>query len=264
MTSEANLDSPLEKKRLRFLERKENKFSQSDKLGLFLVGTGALHIVSILLIFASLNSVNTVARKPVPSLVQLGTGTTIPVAPLGNKDRTPQVVAKFVSDTMIKMLNWSGTKPPTTVEEATKPQLDLGVEVHGRGAGGGRIATAAWEAGFSLSEDFRKEFLKTLADITPSGIFSGSTQVALVPLEIQPPQKVGEGRWKVRMVANLLVFDKGNSVGDVISFNKEIFVQSVEAPEYPGENNGISSIIYQQRKSGLEIYGIRDLVQENL
>lgn len=253
-----------ESKRLRFLERQPNRFSKSDGLGLFVVGTFGLHLLTFFGLVLLYGSYSRLAQKAPPSLVQLDTGKAITVVPLGNKERTPQVVSKFVADTMILMMNWSGTKPPVSVEEVTKPVPDPGVDIRAVGVSRGKIATAAWQAGFALSEDFRKEFLKKLVEITPSGVFTGSTQVALVPLSIQAPQKIAEGKWKVKMVANLIVFDKGNNLGDVIPFNKEIFVQAVEAPEFPSNKAGVADVIYQMRSSGLEIYAIRDLTQENL
>lgn len=256
--------SSVEQKRLRFLERQQTRFSKTDALGLFALGTLGLHLLTLFVLVLLYGSYSRLSQKAPPSLVQLDTGKTITVAPLGNKERTPQVVSKFVADTLLLMMNWSGTLPPTTVEEATKPVVDPGVEIRAVGVGRGKVATAAWQAGFALSEDFRKEFLQKLAEITPNGVFRSNTQVALVPLEIQSPQKIAEGKWKVRMVANLMVFDKENNLGNVIPFNKEIFVQAVEAPKFEREKAGVASIIYQVRSSGLEIYAIRDLTQENL
>lgn len=252
-------------KRLRFLERKQNRFSKTDGLGLFIVGTFGLHVLTCLGLILLYGSYSRLAQKAPPSLVQLETGKAVPVAPLGNQERTPKVVLNFVASTLTAMMNWSGIIPPASVEQATKPVPDPGVEIQAKGlARRGKIATAAWQAGFALSEDFRKEFLAKLADITPAGVFTGNTQVALVPLEIQPPQKIAEGKWKIRMVANLMVFDKGNNLGDVIPFNKEIFVQAVEAPELTTGTGGVAAVIYQVRSSGLQIYAIRDLTQENL
>lgn len=247
-------------KRLRFLDRQPTKFSKNDAMGLFVVGTLGLHLLTFFVLVLQYGAYSKLSKKAPPSLVQLETGKAITVAPLGNKERTPEVVKKFTTDTMTLMMNWSGTKPPTTVEEATKPIPDPGVAITSRR----KVATAAWQAGFALSEDFRKEFLTKLAELTPPGVFQGTTQVALVPLELQTPQKIAEGKWKVKMVANLLAFDKGNNLGQVIPFNKEIFVRSVEPPEFPGKSGGITSVIYQARSSGLEIYAIRDLQAENL
>ncbi len=261
----ANFDSEsTQNKRLRFLNRASKKFSTGDTLALFAVGTFGLHLLTFCLLFLIYGSYSQLNKKPPPSLVQLETGSAIKVAPLGNSDRTPQVVSRFVSDTMILMMNWAGTLPPSTVEEAAKPKPDNGIHIGERGLKGNKVASAAWQASYALSEDFRKEFLKVLASITPQGVFKGKTQVVLVPLSVQSPVKIESGKWKVKMIANLTVFDQGNNLGEVIPFNKEIFVRSVEAPESPANSIGLAAVIYQVRSSGLEIYAMRDLPQENL
>ena len=103
-----------------------------------------------------------------------------------------------------------------------------------------------------------------LADITPSGVFKGRTQVVFVAQYFQQPVLIEEGKWKVKIVANLTIFDESNKLGEVIPFNKEIFVRAVEAPSSPSKIDGLAAIVYQVRSSGLEIYAIRDLPQENL
>jgi hypothetical protein len=259
MTSESTKN-----KRLRFLNRASKKFSTGDTLALFAVATFGLHIITFFILILIYGSYSQLNKKPPPTLVQLETGSAIKVAPLGNRDRTPQVISRFVSDTMTLMMNWSGNLPPTTVEENAKPKPDTGINIGERGLRGNKVASAAWQSSHALSEDFRKEFLKMLASMTPPGVFKGKTQVVLVPLSIQSPIKIEEGKWKIKMIANLTVFDRGNNLGEVIPFNKEIFVRAVEAPESPANVSGLAAIIYQVRASGLEIYAIRDLPQENL
>jgi hypothetical protein len=260
-----NLNSEsTQNKRLRFLNRASQRFSTGDTLALFTVGTFGLHLITFFLLVLIYGSYSQLNKKPPPSLVQLETGKSVKVAALGNSDRTPQVVSHFVSDTMTLMMNWSGNLPPTNVEESTKPKPDKGISIGERGLRGNKVTSAAWQASYALSEDFRKEFLKMLADMTPPGVFKSKTQVVLVPLSIQSPIKIEEGKWKVKMIANLTIFDQGNNLGEVIPFNKEIFVRAVEAPESPTNINGLAAVIYQVRASGLEIYAIRDLPQENL
>ncbi len=74
-----------------------------------------------------------------------------------------------------------------------------------------------------------------------------------------------EGKWKVNLIANLMVFKEDNKLGKIIPFNKEIFLRAVEAPEYlQKSNNKIAEIITRVRQSGLEIYGIREFKLEDL
>ncbi len=152
---------------------------------------------------------------------------------------------------MSLMMNWSGTLPPNTTEDVRLPKPDPGIDIRSLTNARGKVASGAWQASYTLSEDFRKEFLKMLADITPPGVFRGKTQVVLIPLSIQSPVKIAEGKWKVKMIANLTVFDQGSNLGEVIPFNKEIFVRAVEAPESPNKLDGIAAIVYQVRSSGL-------------
>lgn len=247
-----------EDKRLRFLERQAQP-SKKDAFALFTVATFALLLINLFGLFLLYGNYSNLVRKKTPTLVQLETGKSITVAPLGSDERTPKVVQKFVVDTLTLLMNWSGTLPATTVEEAANPKPDPGVQ-----AGRSKVSTSAWQASFALSEDFRKEFLTTLATLTPAGVFNGNTQVTLVPLSVQPPQQIAEGKWKVKLVANLIVFDRRDNLGNVIPFNKEVFVQAVEAPNPPTETTGITTVIYAVRASGLEITAIRDLEQEDL
>jgi hypothetical protein len=195
-----NLNSEsTQNKRLRFLNRASKRFSTGDTLALFAIGTFGLHIITFFLLILIYGSYSQLNKKPPPSLVQLETGKSIKVAPLGNSDRTPQVVSRFVSDTMTLMMNWSGNLAPTNVEESTKPKADTGINIGERGLRGNKVTSVAWQASYALSEDFRKEFLKMLADMTPPGVFKGKTQVVLIPLAIQSPIKIAEGKWKVKM-----------------------------------------------------------------
>ncbi len=264
-----NLDNNLnsdnsEIKRLRFLNRSSKRLSTGDTLALFAVGTFGLHLITFFLLILLYGSYSQLNKKPPPSLVQLETGKAIQVAALGNRDRTKQVISRFVSDTMTLMMNWSGTLPPDTVEENAKPLQDKGVDIGQHESRGSKVPLGAWQASYALSSDFRSEFLKKLASMTPPGVFKGTTQVVLIPLSIQSPTKIEEGKWKVKMIANLNVFDQTNNLGEVIPFNQEIFVRAVVAPSSPINISNLAEVIYQVRASGLEIYAMRDLSEENL
>ncbi len=255
----------MDSRRLRFLNNASTKkFSSSDILALFAVVTFGLHLITLLGLFLLYGSYSQLSKKASPSLVQLETGKSIKVAAIGSNERTPQVVLRFVSDTMTFMMNWSGNLNAGTIEESVKPLPDPGIEIRSLTNSQGKVTSSAWQASHALSEDFRKEFLKKLSQITPQGVFKGKTQVVLVPISIQSPIKISSGKWKIKMIANLTIFDQGSSLGEIIPFNKEIFVQAVEAPEYPGKIDGLTAVIYQIRSSGLEIYAIRDLQQDNL
>mgnify|MGYP001790997259 CR=1 FL=1 len=260
ISDEKNTDE----KYLKFLNETTKNFSKRDKLALFTIVTCGLHILSFLILFLLYGSYSQLSKKPPPALVQLESGNSIKVSQLGNLERTSQVVLRFVSDTMSLMMNWSGNLPATTVEDAVKPKPDPGINIYANGSNKSKVTYGAWQSSYALSEDFRSEFLQLIADITPSGVFKGRTQVAFVPKHFQQPIKIEDGKWKVKMVANLTIFDQNSNWRETIPFNKEIFVRAVEVPQSPINAGSLASIIYQVRLSGLEIYAIRDLPQENL
>ncbi|MCJ8278827.1 MAG: hypothetical protein MJK14_02485, partial [Rivularia sp. ALOHA_DT_140] len=149
MAFNGNLNSDTsEIKRLKFINRASKKFSTGDTLALFAVGTFGLHLVTFFLLILLYGSYSQLNKKPPPSLVQLETGKAIQVAPLGNIERTPQVISRFVSDTMTLMMNWSGTLPPKTFEENAKPIKDKGIDIKERGLRGNKITSGAWQASY--------------------------------------------------------------------------------------------------------------------
>lgn len=247
--------------RLKFLEaKKSSKFSNSDLLGVLTIVTLAAEALVLIVQILLFTSYSSLSSKPVPTLVQLSSGDAIQVAPLGSKERTPEVIMKFTSNVMSLLMSWSGTIPNESGGESI---ADKGVEIRTDGARS-RVTTTAYQAAFALSEDFRKEFLAELGQLTPSGVFGGTTKVVFVPLEVQKPVQIEAGKWKVQIVANLLVFDQSDIVGKAIPFNKEVFVRAVELTEYQPNLQGIALAIQQMRSSGLEVYAIRDLIKDNL
>ncbi len=243
--------------RLRFLESQKNhkKFSNSDLMGVFVGSSLTLHLGSGLGSGFLSVSFFKLSGKPSPTLVQLGTGESIAVAPLGSKDRTSDVIKKFTIDSLSLLMTWTGT-----VEQGGQTVKDKGVEIQSpTSTRRAKITTPAYQGGFTLSEDFRKEFLLTIGNLTPSSVFAGTTQVAFVPLNVSQPVKIEEGKWRIDVVANLNVVSQNDLLGTTIPFNKEVFVRAVEAPQYKANADGIVAVVQRVRSSGLEIYAMRDL-----
>ncbi|MGD2184388.1 hypothetical protein [Lusitaniella coriacea] len=245
-------------KRLRFLHRSLGGLSPKDALGLLAVATLSLHVLLAVGLFLLYGSYARLVERPAPSLVQLSDGTAIEVAPLGSRERTPEVVKRFAVDALTLMMNWSGTLPAQNAEEVARPQPDPGIELT-EFSGRQKVTTAAWQGSFALSEDFRPTFLLALAEMTPPQVFGGEMEVALMPLQVGEPLKIAEGRWKLSMVANLMVFARGKNLGDVIPFNKEIFVRATEAPRIGASSGSYARQIAAIRASGLEIYRMSEL-----
>lgn len=242
------------------------KVQKTDVLPMFVMGTMILQVVVVFVLLLEGAWLARLSKKPAPSLVQMIDGQAIQVAPMAHLDRTPETIRRFVSDTMTLMFNWSGTLPPETVEEARLPKKDPGVPVK-TAKGETKVATATWQASFALSETFRSDFVQKVAEMMPADVFGdSSTQVLLVVRRVSDPEEVEEGKWKVDLVSNLIVFNRGDRMGKAIAFNKEIFLMAVDPPAQPlGENaSPLEQVAYRVRQAGLEIYAIRDLQQENL
>lgn len=245
------------------------KIPKTEIMPLFVLCTGVLQVFIFLVLLIQGAMLSRLSRQPPPSLVQLTDGRAVRVATLRNLDRTPEAIKHFVGETMVLMFNWSGTLPPSaSSSQKNVPLPDPGIPIKTAGIGSGsqKVTTASWEATFALSENFRPEFLQKLASLTPSSIFSGDTQVLLVVTHLSEPEQLEPGRWKVKMVANLLTFQKGDNAGRAIAFNKDIYLQAIDTPPLPLPE-GVSSLhrtAYQTRQAGLEIYAIRDLEREEL
>lgn len=235
------------------------KHTQRDTLGIFVIVSIGLQGLVLLVAILLYGNYNRLANKPPPSLVQLADGQTVAAAPLANKQRSPEVIKRFTKDTLTSLMSWSGELPSPDGTAKTIPDEGINLKT-----ARGKITTPAYNTSFALSEDFRKEFLIKLAELTPQSVFGGTTKVVLVPLEIQSPIKIDEGKWKVVIIANLAVFSQ-NSLGDVIPFNKEIYLQAVEAPNYKDfhSQDETATRIAKARAAGLEIYTIRDLTEQS-
>lgn len=96
--------------------------------------------------------------------------------------------------------------------------------------------------------------------MTPNTVFSGDSQVSLIPRFISEPRRLRDGRWEIDFIATLVTFSRNNNAGEGIAFNKTITVEAITTPQnLPDETTYLAKKIYAARKSGLEITQIVDL-----
>lgn len=230
--------------------------SKHNLLIIFLLSTLGLQVL-ILIQTISLNIFSfKLANRPVPSLVQLQDGNTVLTISVDSLERTPAVIKKFVGNTMALLFNWTGRLPKNKNEINEIPELDPGVVI---GDNNQKITTAAYEASFGLSPDFRNSFLSGLASMIPFAVFEGKTETILLVSHLSEPTKIESGKWKIEMIASLLFFSDKNQVGEALSLNKEIYVRAIPPPENLQKNSSLQTMVNQVRASGLEIYLIKDL-----
>lgn len=192
-------------------------------------------------------------------LVERYSGEPLRVGPIPHNERSAETIRRFTATTLTMLMNWSGQLPPEDLAQINKPRPDAGYSINGSSS---RVTTAAWQASASLSADFRGKFLEKLAQLTPAGVFGGNTQTVFTVSHTSDPQKLGEGRWRVDVVANLDIYQKGEIVKP-LSFNKSVFLRAVDPPVVPG-STPLEVQVYSIRQAGLEIYAIRDLERGNL
>ncbi|MHC5859921.1 hypothetical protein [Nostoc sp.] len=234
---------------MRLLDKKEINFTP-------LVSIGQAVILLLLLLINLTNSskLSKISNQK-PTLVELQDGTSIRAIAVGEKDRTDQAIMDFAGRIMMNLMSWNAVpKSSDSNLDPTKLKLDPGVQVSDK-----KLTTNTWSAGFALSEDFRASFLREIAALTPSNVFNGDTQSALLVRHLSSPQKIEEGKWRLEMVANLVVFKGQDQLGKAISFNKTVFVRAVDTPPLPNNPSVAQIEAYRARKAGMEIYRIQDL-----
>jgi hypothetical protein len=224
-------------------------FKNQTLIPFFILGTVVVQILLLFLSIIILGKINT----PVSILAELNDGSAARVTPLPPNQRSPVVIQSFVRRSLTNLLSWRIS--PQNPDLAATPQLDKGVKTET-----GRITSNTFQAGFALSEDFRSTFLNQIAKLTPESVFEAKTQSILVIQHLSQPQKIAESRWKLNMVANLLIFKGGRGVGKPTTFNKTIFVRSVDIPSIPGKQSSqLEKQMYKARREGLEIYLMENL-----
>ncbi|MBD2526051.1 hypothetical protein [Nostoc sp. FACHB-133] len=241
----------------------ENRQRTGSVLTIFAIASFSLHVLVLLLfIFQGLNIRQLSLRKP-PNFVQLIDGK--PVRNIDDLAREPEAIRRFISKTMISMFTWSGTLPPQNIEEVANPKSDLGILIRTPQGSSQKISTSTWIASFALSEDFRKGFLSTVAEMTPPEVFSENpNQVMtsqLIIKRVYPPKQIAPGKWRVGMVADLIQKNRVGGEKIVTPFNKDFLVRAVDYFGNPQADNGtdLQKAIYSVRTDKLEIYEIRNL-----
>lgn len=240
--------------------------SQSSNKPIVFMGTLGLQAINTLFLLLVTIGLFCIAFKPAPNLVELTDGKAVQVTAQDHLKRNNETIHRFISDFINLMFSWTGTLPPDSIEAAKAPLPDPGVALN-RTKDNTKIATSAYQAAFALSEDFRKPFLESVADITPQELFAVNRTNGIFPTQVLPiikyisdPIPSKPGVWTVNIIANLAIFNDQNKLGKVIPFNKEISLRAVIPPLKPGESQ-LEKEIFNIRKAGLEIFAIRDYEQ---
>ncbi|GAX42138.1 hypothetical protein NIES4075_31380 [Tolypothrix sp. NIES-4075] len=210
--------------------KSENK--KSSILPLFAVATFGLHLLTLLVLFFHWSMLQQLQRRLTPqSLVQLADGHAITVDPKLNLERDPQTIRRFVGETMTLMLTWSQQQQPKTV----------------------------WEVSSELIANELQPKLES--EISPTENLSKGTENVLVIQSISPPEKIEDGKWKVQMFANQIIFTNSDRLGKSVSFNKQILVKAIDeqAASLPNSPLPLNLAAYRLGEARLKIYNICEI-----
>ncbi|MFW9257845.1 MULTISPECIES: hypothetical protein [unclassified Nostoc] len=222
------------------LLKPENK--KNSPLPLLAVVTLGLHLFTLVLLIFHWSMLQQLSQQLTPrSLVQLVDGRTITVDPQPNLERQPEAIRRFVGETMSLMLTWSQQQPPTQVWEITS-QL--------------------------VADDFKQKLKSELTNLNPDSQFENINRGAenvLVIQKISQPTKIGDGTWKVEMLANQLTFSSYDKLGKSVSFNKQILVRAIDEPATSLPNAALPSYFaaYRLGEARLEIYNVCEIQDKN-
>lgn len=224
----------------------------------------------------ALANTNTIANKPMPTLVQTTSGKTMAIQALDGKQRSPKLLQDFTVKTLTNLFTWRSFLIPTNQEEMRTLKVDPGVPIEADGTASLKLPTPVWAASFAISDDFRKDFLgKHIAPLTTTlKVLQGSSETAFIPLSVQEPIEVNspnpnEKLWKVKVVANLAIRTAANVPETLVPINKDIYLRAANPPLMPDLNHldsktDLQAVIAIARSSGLEIYGMEDFSKQDL
>lgn len=183
--------------------KSENK--KNTILPLFALGTFGLNLVGLFLLMFHGSMLQDLERQLTPqSLVQLVDGRAITVDPKPNLERDPEMIRRFVGETMGFLLTWSQKQTPQTI----------------------------WNSSSGLiADDLKSKFQSEVMNLDANNQFENANRVAetvLVIVRISQPTKIADGKWKLQITANQLSFSNADNLGKSVAFDKQIFVQSID------------------------------------
>ena len=220
----------------------QTESKKNSILPAFAVLTFGLHLLTLTLLMFHGSMLEQLKQQFIPqSLVQLVDGRTITVDSQQNLERHPETIRRFVAETMSFILTRSGRQPPETI----------------------------WEFGSELfAHELQRKLPGEILPLTPSQQFPQTergTETVLIIQKISQPKKIGEGKWKVDMLAHQLIFTDYDRLGEAIAFNKQILVRATPKPaiSLPEAPQSWQITAYQLGEAKLEIYQICDIQTKN-
>lgn len=204
--------------------------NQTNIVPLFAIGTFGLHLLTLILLMFHGGMLQQVKRKSVPQvLVQLVDGQVMTADAKSNLEREQETIRRFVGETMTVMFTWSEKQSSTVVWNITSELL---------------------------RNDFKREFAQTFNNFE----LESPEQNVLVIQTISQPEVISEGKWKVEILANRLIFSRGDNLGKSIPFRKQILVEAIdEVNSLPNIPTPLNLAVYRLGEARMQIYNICEI-----
>ena len=211
-----------------------NTDKNSNIVPLFAVGTFSLHLFTLLLLMFHGAMLEQVKRKSVPqTLVQLADGRVLTVDAKSNLERDRETIRRFVGETMTLMFTWSGKLSSTVVWDVTSELL---------------------------RNDLKREFTNTFNNFE----LESPEENVFVIQRISQPEVISEGKWKVEIFANRLIFSRGDNLGKSIPFNKQILIEATsQVNSLPRVPTPLNLAVYRLGEARMQIYNICEIEDKN-
>jgi hypothetical protein len=234
------------------------KDRQSGLIGKFVLGSTVGGGLLLALTVWNTLLLQRLTSQPLPTLVQLSDGRTLPAVSKPHYEREPAVIRRFVSEALQALFTWRRFIPGGVGQ---KDLIDPGIVLSNRET----IPSSVFQAGFFLSEDLRAELLRQLAALSNKTLEGRTSQVLFTASFVGSPEPVEHqaNAWKVTVIGQQVVFSPSHLEGVALPFNKEIYVRAIDPPittSFP--QTAIEQAVLQVRGSGLEIYAIRSLPKD--
>ncbi|WP_013334319.1 hypothetical protein [Gloeothece verrucosa] len=211
---------------------------------LLLLGLGTIGLNSLALLLMLFNNfmLQQLSQQLMPKvLIELINGRAITGQPEANQERQNITIRRFIGETMTFLFTTSPQQPSATILKVSS----------------GLIAS-------EYQNKFRQDFFtKTLDSSSLNN--DDSLEKLLIIQKISEPEKIAEGKWKVNIFANQLIFSNLDKLGKSIEFNKQILIKTIDQPAIILSDNSLplNLVVYQLAEARLQIFNICDLKEQN-
>lgn len=171
---------------------------------LFVLTTLVINAIALLMLMFHGKLLDQVKNKNNPTLVQLEDGRAIAVTATDHQERTSKTIRRFVGESLTFTLTWSESIPLENIWNASQT---------------------------FINPDFHPSFRQTTEKTILGKSFQGNLKginTALVVQSISQPEQIAPGKWKVKVLANLLVFKNSDTQGQVIPWNQIVVVRALD------------------------------------